>query len=523
MLKLKRSILFCALLCPVLIAAACGQTAPEKSHTKARAHRHVSSTTTTAVAAPPQVPSTTTSTTISTPIPARKIPAPTPTTRPQPRTTTPPTAASPFPFATSISSNHRYVLDQNGHPYMIVGDSAHSLSVDLSTTEMNAYFADRQAHGFNSVLVQLICGPYTGNQNANSANFATYDGITPFTTDGDISTPNPAYFSRMQAMAQLAESHGITLFLDPADTGQLLDTSSFLADNGSANDYNYGVFLGNTFKGFPNIVWQSGNDYQQSGPTNDAYVLSIAQGIRSVDPKQLQTVELNYNASLSTDDPQWASFANLNAEYDYYSPYAEVLAGYNFSSPTMPVFGTENDYEFENNIGTNPGSTQNLRLQEYWTMTSGATGLLYGNHYTWDDPIWADEQSHLDTPGVQQLQYMSSLFKSVAWYNLVPDQGHTFVTAGYGNFQNQGTESSDNYVTAAITADGTLGIAYLPQSTTVTVNMAEMHGPITARWYDPTTGAFSAIGVLPNTGTYQFTSPADHSDGTDDWVLVLQA
>ncbi|MGO8864748.1 MAG: DUF4038 domain-containing protein [Acidimicrobiales bacterium] len=437
--------------------------------------------------------------------------------------TTPTSSAPEFPFATGISSNRRYVVDQYGRPYMIVGDSAHSLSVDMSTTQMNAYFADRQAHGVNSVLVQLICGQYTGNQNANSANFATYDGITPFSTDGDISTPNPAYFSRMQTMVQLAEDHGITLFLDPADTGQLLDSSTFLADNGATSDYDYGVFLGNTFKSFPNIVWESGNDYQQYDAANDAYVLGVAQGIRSVDPKQLQTIELNYNTSLSSDDPQWASFVNLNAEYDYYSPYAEVLAGYNFNAPTMPVFGTENDYEFENNIGTNPGTTQNLRLQEYWTMTSGATGLLYGNHYTWDDPSWADELSHLDTPGVQQLQYMTNLFKSVAWYNLVPDQGHTFVTAGYGTFQDQGTESSDDYVTAAITADGTLGIAYLPQSTTLTVNMADMRGPTTARWYDPTTGTYTTIGTLANTGTYQFTSPAAHSDGSDDWVLVLQA
>ena len=156
-------------------------------------------------------------------------------------------------------------------------------------------------------------------------------------------------------------------------------------------------------------------------------------------------------------------------------------------------------------------------------MTSGATGLLYGNHYTWDDPSWADEQSHLDTPGVEQLEYMSNLFKSVAWYDLVPDQGHTFVTAGYGTFEDQGEESTDNYVTAALTADGTLGIAYLPEATTVTVNMAKMHGPTTARWYDPTTGTYSAIGVLANTGTHRFTSPADHSDGSDDWVLVLQA
>ena len=308
-------------------------------------------------------------------------------------------SASNFPFATSISSNHRYVVDQYGHPYMIVGDSAHSLAVNLSTTEMNAYFADRQAHGFNAVLVQLISGDYTGNQSANSANFATYDGITPFSTNGDISTPNPAYFARMATMVQLAENHGITVILDPADTGQLLDSSTFLADNGQAKDYAYGVFLGNTFKSFPNVAWESGNDYEQYGPANNAYVLSIAQGIRSVDPKQLQSVELNYSTSLSSDDPQWAAFVNLNAEYDYYSPYAEVLAGYNFDGPTMPVFGTENDYEFENNINVNPGSTQNLRLQEYWTMTSGATGLLYGNHYTWDAPPGPSNRAISTPPG----------------------------------------------------------------------------------------------------------------------------
>jgi hypothetical protein len=117
-------------------------------------------------------------------------------------------------------------------------------------------------------------------------------------------------------MAQLAENHGITLFLDPADTGQLLDSSSFLADNGATKDYNYGVFLGNTFKSFPNIAWQSGNDYGAWGPTNDAYVLGIAKGIRSVAPNQLQTVELFSDVegssvqtvNLSSDDPAWASF-----------------------------------------------------------------------------------------------------------------------------------------------------------------------------------------------------------------------
>ena len=79
------------------------------------------------------------------------------------------------------------------------------------------------------------------------------------------------------------------------------------------------------------------------------------------------------------------------------------------------------------------------------------------------------------------------------------------------------------YVTAAVSADGTLGVAYLPQRTTVTLDMAKMRGQTTARRYDPTTGTYSTIGILANSGSHQFTSPAKHKDGSDDWLLVLQA
>ena len=40
-------------------------------------------------------------------------------------------------------------------------------------------------------------------------------------------------------------------------------------------------------------------------------------------------------------------------------------------------------------------------------------------------------EANLDTPGVVQLSYMKNLFVSRKWYELVPDQTHTVVTAGY--------------------------------------------------------------------------------------------
>ena len=131
------------------------------------------------------------------------------------------------------------------------------------------------------------------------------------------------------------------------------------------------------------------------------------------------------------DDPNWAPIIGLNAAYTYSPTYAEVLHAYNQSS-TMPAFMIEANYEYETNTGTDGGSTRNLRMQEYWTMLSGATGQLYGNHYTVRFPSgW---QNYLDSPGVVQLGYMANLFGSRAWYNLVPDQTHAFVTGGYGSF-----------------------------------------------------------------------------------------
>ena len=49
----------------------------------------------------------------------------------------------------------------------------------------------------------------------------------------------------------------------------------------------------------------------------------------------------------------------------------------------------EASYEGEHNPGAAAGTPLQLRMQEYWTMLSGATGQFYGNKYTWRfSPGW---------------------------------------------------------------------------------------------------------------------------------------
>lgn len=266
----------------------------------------------------------------------------------------------------------------------------------------------------------------------------------------------------------------------------------------------------------------SGNDFQSwRNSRDDAVARAVARGIKATDPDHLQTVELNYLASGSLDDRSWAPLIGLDAAYTYFPTYAQVLKEYN-RPHFKPVFLVEANYEYENNNNLDYGNPQTLRRQEYWALLSGAAGQFYGNHYTWQ--FINGWKSNLDTLGSLQMGYVTKLFAPLSWYNLVPDQHHTVVTAGYGTFSAKGSLYKSNYLSAARTSDGSLAIAYLPTRRTITVSMMKLSGPVLARWYDPTNGTLTVISSSPliNTGTRRFTPPGSNSAGASDWVLVLE-
>src|SRR5438128_1353733 len=111
-------------------------------------------------------------------------------------------------------------------------------------------------------------------------------------------------------------------------------------------------------------------------------------------------------------------------------------------------------------------------------------------------------KENLDTPGAVQMAHVQALFAPRPWHELVPDQKHEVVTAGYGTFDsttppgNRYIMTSD-YVTAARTPDGKLLIAYLLSIRTITVDMSKLSGPATARWYDPSRGIYKPIDGSP--------------------------
>ena len=203
-------------------------------------------------------------------------------------------------------------------------------------------------------------------------------------------------------MVSMALTYNLVVFLDPIETGGWLVT---LRNNGSTKAYNYGVYVGNRYKNFTNIIWMSGNDFQTwRNSDDDAVVRAVAQGIKDNDTNHLQTTELDFTLSSSLNDTNWNSILGLNGTYTYFPTYAQLELDYNRTN-FLPNFLVEANYEFEA-LAAPETLAPELRKQEWWTFTSGGCGHIYGNHYTWT--FAGGWQGNLDTPGATQIGYLSN-------------------------------------------------------------------------------------------------------------------
>ncbi len=451
--------------------------------------------------------------------------------------------AGAFVLPVKASSNNRYLVDQNNQPWLLMGDAAWEMMGLIGPSDMAVYMADRQTRGFNATLIVFPCA--FGQCPTNGS---ALDGTLPFTSGSDpssfdLSTPNSAYWSEVDAVVNLAASYGLVVLFDPTELYGMMQT---FRNNGATKCYNYGVYLGNRYKNFPNIIWHHGNDFQtwNTSSTDNNLIHQIMLGIASVDPNHLQAIELNYDFSYGNQDTLLNGVLTMDSAYTYYGTYDCVLQAY-ASSPTLPAYLEEANYEGENDTGGLPGPAgpYALREQVYWTLTSGGVGQIWGNRDIYQfDSSW---KTSLDSPGALQIAGINSFFGSYPWWNLVPDcttdcntgSNHSVVTAGFGTYDGSDLDiEQNNYCSTGWLTNGSLAIVYCPGNTdppsavTITVNMAAFNGPMRARWFDPSNGAtggtYTTIFGSPftNSGTQSFTTPGTNganSAGGQDWVLVL--
>jgi hypothetical protein len=438
----------------------------------------------------------------------------------------------------------RYLVDHDGMPFMIFGDSAWGLVGDLNNVDADVYLTNRASLGFNSILMVLAVSDYAGGK---IAGYQTFDGLAPFTggtssTPGPLSLPNEPYWNRVDALIKQAASHGLNVIAYPMETGGWL---KIMEAEGVTACYRYGVFLGNRYRDCPNIVWAFGNDYGEeswSVTSTDAVVRAVANGILSQDKNHLLTIELGaplgtkqaFGQSSSTNNSKWWSILGLNWGYSYFPTYATIKVDWlNQSIPVIPYVLGESGYENESWSGVE-GSAKTCRRENWCSILGGGLGgVIYGNRYIWYFATGGVWRKSLNSRGAIECGYLHSFLDRLRWWELEPDFSHKFCTGGYGeeftdltqaSTRNQASHSYisvDGYAPAMSTGDGTLGIVYVQSTTTLTIDLSKMSGKVTAQWYDPTSNSYSPIGEYDNSGNLQLTPPAANSTGDQDFVLLL--
>jgi Protein of unknown function (DUF4038)/Putative collagen-binding domain of a collagenase len=396
-----------------------------------------------------------------------------------------------------ISSDHRFLVDQNGLPFLMQGDAAWSLIVALNPSEVDEYLKNRRAKGFNTLLINLIEHKFCKHPPLDAA------GDAPFQTPGDFSTPNEKYFAYADWVIRRARDYGMQVLLAPIYLGYRGTDEGWIEELLKLDPekcLEYGRFLGKRYKDFDNIIWVMGGDRNPESALERVDL--IALGIREFDRRHLFTAHCHPENS-AVDQYSGGGWLDLNSTYTYEIVHAKLLADFN-RPYVMPFFLIESSYEGEHN-----SSEVQIRRQAYWAVLCGGIGHIMGNRPIWlYDPGW---QAAMDLPGSVGMMYWGRLFRSRDWNILVPDQKHEVVTSGLGEFRGL------DYLAAGRTADGSSVIAYMPTSRKISVNLTKVSGANTrAWWFDPRNGKAFAAGEFPASGSHEFSPP-----GEGDWVLVL--
>ena len=157
----------------------------------------------------------------------------------------------------------------------------------LSNADVTTYLNDRAARGFNAIWLGV-----TDQLDQNSPP-KDFSGNVPF--DGAwFTNPDTAYWAHQDFVIQQAAARGITIFLQPSfvgnSDGNVYDTPAYLASS-DATIAAYGTFIGNRYKGFNNIVYVVGGDYNSAQTAVATKLAALANAIAAADPNHIITLE----------------------------------------------------------------------------------------------------------------------------------------------------------------------------------------------------------------------------------------
>ena len=424
-------------------------------------------------------------------------------------------------FPIGVSSDGTYLVAADGTPFLLHGEAAWSLIVQLTTAETMQYLADRHRRGVNAILVNLIEAFYSDHPPSNAA------GDAPFTTKDDFSTPSEAYFAHADQVIDLAASQGMAVLLFPSYLGLMAQEgwrnqmSTMGATAGAPKCASYGRFLAQRYATKKNIVWMWGGDFTPNTGSNlETCMKAISDAILAMAPaRPAARASAHWAFDLtSLAEKAFAGSVDFIGVYNYADSLQDICRSTRTDplSPRAPTYLIETCYEYETVQSRCSPDPFDVRRRQFWGWLGCGAGQIYGIGGLWQfSSTWRDD---LGAPAAVSASRLLAIARQVSWQTLSPDDA--LVTAG------RGTSGMPDEVIATRTADHKQAVIYIPPKATaqITVDLSRMSGAVTATWQDPTADHSVAAGD-GLTGSHVFKPPGNgsNSGGDTDWVLVLTA
>ncbi len=400
-----------------------------------------------------------------------------------------------------VSGSKRYLTYDDGTPFLWMGDTAWVAPLKASQSDWQAYVDDRAAKGFTVIQISPASS-WGGSQDVN--------GNAPFIGSG-LSMWNPPFWQGFDQKVQYANDKGIVVLLvgimEPTFRYPSTADAQRFARNIAARLYgNHVVFS----PSFDSTYMTLGDD------VGSALKASTARHLIT------QHVGTSLSAAQSYYDKTYLDFCGEQSGHNggdrelcakHAITWTLALYGRN---PYKPVINLEAFYDANGTTaGMEPkylGTAKDARQLGYLSWLSGSLGYTYGAYGIWN---WQTDSTKgyywskaMQYPSSTEMKHMAKLFASLAWWRLEPV--HSLIT-------NQPSTYLQRMVLAKTSA-GDLAVAYMPDNASMTVSMSSFPTPMSAQWFSPTTGAYTAgPSLVPNSGSYTFSRP-----GSGDWVLVLK-
>lgn len=457
-------------------------------------------------------------------------------------TSAPPKEAVP---PLKVSDNRRFLVTQDGKPFMWLGDTGWLLHSKLNREQTERYLEDRRAKGFNVIQTSVLHSLDVENVYGDKA-VSDMDASRPLVTEGC----NPSdslqydYWDHVDYAVNLAAQKGLYVAI-VAVWGANVKSGWVSREQAAA----YAAFLGKRYANRSNVIWINGGDV--AGADSSETWNTIGSTLRQHAPERLITFH-PFGRSRSSEwfhAAPWLDFNMVQSGHRTYEQdpngvgqdtWRHIAIDYNLT-PVKPTVDGEPSYE---NIphglhdwhaeqyrhlrpkGYSPAAPQPLwqaddvRRYAYWSVFAGGLGFTYGHNSVMQmlrpgdrlpgsygaTMLWTDA---LSAAGASQMQHLKNLMLSRPFLERTPDLS---LVANQGN----------RYDHIQATRGKAYAFLYTFNGREMQVNMGKIEGrEVRASWYNPRSGELTEAGSLKNEGVAAFTPPSPEVKDGNDWVLIL--